>query len=206
MHEAKSAFKTTKFKKLAVNEDPPESTAYFPWFTLCISAIDVLLLIYTIVEDKGFSSMLKNWIAGPSITTLIRSGAKFVPCMKSTNRHYLKYTVDCPPDLALSNKTCVYEEFLWYLCNGNILKGFPYQVYRLLICMFLHAGIIHLLLNLFSQLVLGITLERMYGSIRIAVIYILSGIGASLFSIISFPLHGKCHASTNKFNKIELYD
>ncbi|CAF4155162.1 unnamed protein product, partial [Adineta steineri] len=131
--------------------------------------------------------MSENPMAGPSIMTLIRNGAKFVPCMKSTQEDFLHYQVTCPSIPSFINETCTYEEYLWYACNVENLKGFPYQVYRFIIPMFLHAGINHLLTNLISQLYIGIPLERKFGSIRIAIIYILSGIGGTLLSAVGLP-------------------
>ncbi|CAF3124953.1 unnamed protein product [Rotaria sp. Silwood2] len=130
-------------------------------------------------------------MAGPSSLTLVRNGAKFVPCMKSTQEDFLHYTIDCPPKLSLTNKTCTYEEFLWYVCNVENLKGFPYQVYRFFVPIFLHGGIIHLIMNMVCQLFFGIPLERKFGSIRIAVIYILSGIGGALLSSVGLPRNRK---------------
>ncbi|CAF0772516.1 unnamed protein product [Adineta steineri] len=134
--------------------------------------------------------MSENPMAGPSIMTLIRNGAKFVPCMKSTQEDFLHYQVTCPSIPSSTNENCTYEEYLWYACNVENLKGFPYQVYRFIIPMFLHVGIIHLLTNLISQLYIGIPLERKFGSIRIAIIYILSGIGGTLLSAVGLPRTG----------------
>jgi membrane associated rhomboid family serine protease len=61
----------------------------------------------------------------------------------------------------------------------------PYRVvvlheyWRLLSALFLHAGIAHLLFNLFALYVLGPGLERAIGSRRFALCYLLSGLGSS---------------------------
>ncbi|CAF0772532.1 unnamed protein product [Adineta steineri] len=138
-------------------------------------------------------------MAGPSVMTLIRNGAKFVPCMKSTQEDFLHYQVTCPSIPSFTNETCTYEEYLWYACNVKNLKGFPYQSYRFIIPMFLHAGIIHLLTNLMSQLYIGIPLERKFGLIRIAIIYILSGIGGTLLSAIGLPRTAKYRVKIKDF-------
>lgn len=128
-------------------------------------------------------------MAGSSTMTLVRNGAKFVPCMKSTQEDILQTIIACPSELSLTtNKTtCTYEEYLWYMCNVEKLTDFPYQLYRFFVPIFLHAGIIHLLINLVNQLIIGIPLERKFGSIRIAIIYILSGIGGVLLSAVGLP-------------------
>jgi len=178
-------------KKMFIDENRRESGTHFPFFILCVSIVDIALLIYTIVYNKGLSPMSENPMAGPSSLTLVRNGAKFVPCMKSTQEDFLQSTVTCLPELSVSNNTCTYEEFLWYACNVENLKGFPYQFYRFFVPIFLHGGIIHLIMNLLFQLIVGIPLERKFGSIRIAVIYILSGIGGVLLSAVGLPQNRK---------------
>lgn len=59
------------------------------------------------------------------------------------------------------------------------------QVWRFLMYMFVHMGYIHLIFNLTTQLLVGLPLEMVHGSARLAVIY-LSGVlagslGASVF-------------------------
>jgi len=61
------------------------------------------------------------------------------------------------------------------------------QIYRFLTPMILHAGIFHLLMNLFAQLRYGIFLERKWGTPKFIAIYVISGIGATLLSCITSP-------------------
>lgn len=56
------------------------------------------------------------------------------------------------------------------------------QYWRLVSSMFLHWGIQHLLMNMFSLWALGKDLERIVGSIKFALIYFISGIGGGFFS------------------------
>nr|AIY60672.1 rhomboid protein Illhe_RBL1 [Illicium henryi] len=57
-----------------------------------------------------------------------------------------------------------------------------HQAWRLFTCIWLHAGIFHLLANMLSLLFIGIRLEQEFGFVRIGLIYILSGFGGSLLS------------------------
>ncbi|KAI4329326.1 hypothetical protein L6164_021604 [Bauhinia variegata] len=50
--------------------------------------------------------------------------------------------------------------------------------------MFLHAGVIHLLANMFSLLFVGIRMEEEFGFLRIGLLYLLSGLGGSLLSLL----------------------
>ncbi|KAL0297814.1 UNVERIFIED_CONTAM: RHOMBOID-like protein 2 [Sesamum radiatum] len=56
------------------------------------------------------------------------------------------------------------------------------QSWRLITCIWLHAGVIHLLANMLSLVFIGIRLEQQFGFIRVGVIYLLSGIGGSILS------------------------
>ena len=49
--------------------------------------------------------------------------------------------------------------------------------------MLLHAGMIHLVSNVASILVIGIPLESRWGATRTLVVYVVSGIVASLVSV-----------------------
>lgn len=56
------------------------------------------------------------------------------------------------------------------------------QGWRLVSCMWLHAGVIHIVVNMLSLLVIGIKLEQEFGFFKIGIIYLLSGLGGSLLS------------------------
>ena len=51
-------------------------------------------------------------------------------------------------------------------------------------CNWLHAGALHLLFNMLAVLNLGFTLERRFGTWRIAVLYLLSGLFGTIVSIV----------------------
>lgn len=55
---------------------------------------------------------------------------------------------------------------------------------RLLSSIFIHAGILHLLMNLFSLWFVGLFLESSVGSKRVSIVYLFSGILASLSSLM----------------------
>ncbi|MBU3143434.1 rhomboid family intramembrane serine protease [Clostridium sp. CF012] len=65
--------------------------------------------------------------------------------------------------------------------NELIQKG---QYYRLVSCMFLHGGIVHLGVNMYSLYAIGPMVEKVYGKAKYIAIYLISGICASIFSYI----------------------
>ena len=78
--------------------------------------------------------------------------------------------------------------------GGNILTDsfgnyygyifFNHEWYRLFSCMFLHAGISHLVCNMIALLEYGFIVENTYGTCRFLELYILSGLGASFISAL----------------------
>ncbi|VEL32981.1 unnamed protein product, partial [Protopolystoma xenopodis] len=64
---------------------------------------------------------------------------------------------------------------------------YPDQFYRVFTSLFLHAGILHLLITLLIQFIFMRDLEKMIGWHRISIIYLLSGCLANLVSGIFLP-------------------
>ncbi|EXC34104.1 Inactive rhomboid protein 1 [Morus notabilis] len=56
------------------------------------------------------------------------------------------------------------------------------QGWRLITCIWLHAGVIHLLANMLSLVFIGIRLEQQFGFVRVGLIYLISGLGGSILS------------------------
>lgn len=65
--------------------------------------------------------------------------------------------------------------------NGQLVKNG--DIYRLITYMFLHGGIIHIFLNMYSLYVVGPRVEDFFGKWKFALIYLISGIGSGLLSI-----------------------
>ncbi|CAL0304148.1 unnamed protein product [Lupinus luteus] len=57
-----------------------------------------------------------------------------------------------------------------------------HQVWRLFSCIWLHGGVIHVLANMFSLVLIGIPFEQEFGFVRIGLLYVISGFGGSLLS------------------------
>ncbi|XP_068649121.1 RHOMBOID-like protein 5 [Aristolochia californica] len=58
--------------------------------------------------------------------------------------------------------------------------------WRLISCIWLHAGVVHLAANMISLLFIGVRLEREFGFVRIGPLYVFSGFGGSLMSSLKF--------------------
>ncbi|XP_024631648.1 RHOMBOID-like protein 1 isoform X2 [Medicago truncatula] len=57
-----------------------------------------------------------------------------------------------------------------------------HEGWRLVSCIWLHGGAIHVLANMLSLLFIGIRLEQEFGFVRIGFLYVISGFGGSLLS------------------------
>ncbi|MQL73473.1 hypothetical protein Taro_005840 [Colocasia esculenta] len=59
------------------------------------------------------------------------------------------------------------------------------EAWRLFTCIWLHAGVVHLLANMLSFLFIGVRLEQEFGFAKIGTLYVISGFGGSLLSSLS---------------------
>ncbi len=59
-----------------------------------------------------------------------------------------------------------------------------HQIYRLITCTFLHANILHLILNMYALYIIGSQIETYLGKLKFIAVYFISAISGSLMSII----------------------
>lgn len=77
-----------------------------------------------------------------------------------------------------------------------------HEVWRLITPIFLHAGVLHLLSNLLFQIRFGYTLERRWQWWRFFLVYLLTGISASLWSAVLSPKNVSVGASGALFGLV----
>lgn len=118
-----------------------------------------------------------NIMIGPSPYVLINMGARFVPCMRTTDGTQ-GLDFPCPETTSSNPDDAVNHCTLPKLCSfGAPDNGSqPSQWFRFIIPMFLHAGLIHIIFNMLLQLTLGREMELLIGSLRFALVYFSSGI------------------------------
>ena len=80
------------------------------------------------------------------------------------------------------------------LSPDHVLRGL--RIWQLGTYLFLHGGLWHLLVNMFTLWMFGITLERDWGTRRFLKYYFLCGIGAGLCDVIVNALLGRWQSST----------
>ena len=75
------------------------------------------------------------------------------------------------------------EKLIEWGANVKYLTNGEGEWWRLFTCMFLHIGIIHLALNMYALLYIGLYVETLLGSARFAACYLATGLLASLTSL-----------------------
>ena len=80
------------------------------------------------------------------------------------------------------------EQLVHWGANEGISVALDQQYWRLFTCVFLHGGLIHVAVNVWSLLVIGPLVERFYGNLAFAVLYLASGVGGSIASLTASPL------------------
>jgi len=71
--------------------------------------------------------------------------------------------------------------------NSSILAG---EYWRLLTPVFLHAGVVHLLINCYSLYAIGVSVERIFGRPRFLVVYFIAGVLGNILSFMFSPNPG----------------
>jgi len=74
--------------------------------------------------------------------------------------------------------------------------------WRVITCNWLHAGILHLAFNMVAVLRLGVDLERAFGTMRIALLYVFAGLFGTVCSIVFLPGNLSVGASASVFGLV----
>ena len=159
-------------------DDASNQKRHRPLFiiVMCVIHISIHLTTYINMEWRG-----------RNLTFTLHDLFKFfVPCMRPTPDNIRTRIVSC--NHLMKNATCYYDDELKGMCFHFM---YPYQLWRTVTVNLFHINWLHLSSNLLKQLLYGIPLERKYGSVRVAVIYWLSELGASLSCMLKNREIGK---------------
>eukprot|EP00035_Acanthoeca_spectabilis_P004527 m.104688 g.104688 ORF g.104688 m.104688 type:complete len:730 (-) comp12614_c0_seq4:1134-3323(-) len=97
---------------------------------------------------------------------------------------------------------CGNAQCLSAICGFTVEKNRADQWFRFIIPIFLHSGIIHYAVNMYLQLGLGSQIERTTGTLRMALIYMIAGIGGYVTSAVFSPNIPSVGASGSIFGLI----
>lgn len=117
----------------------------------------------------------------------MNEGARFTPCIREVPSFPVSESIDnCYQN---ASSTCTLEELCGF--GGFGPSGVPSQSFRFVLPIFMHAGIIHFLMNMLTHLRLGVDLERALGTPRYVFLYMAAGIwGFVLSGMLSQNLSG----------------
>ncbi|KAI7859879.1 rhomboid family-domain-containing protein [Circinella umbellata] len=150
-----------------------------PWFIWLSAITMIVIMVFEIAKHHDvLGSMIQtdplNPMIGPTFTVLINSGARYTPCMRSLPDYEVTTVIN---NCYSNNDTCTLEQ----LCGGGSNQG-----YRFFSPIFIHAGIIHVIINLLIQFQVGSNIERDLGFLRFGFLYLVSGTcGFALSSLLS---------------------
>ncbi|KAF8168193.1 hypothetical protein B0H34DRAFT_50608 [Crassisporium funariophilum] len=156
------------------------------------------VFIYELVlnqREQGSPISLKpviNPMLGPSSSALVNLGARFPPCMKLVSQVPPSTPLGCMNNTANPvTSVCTVED----LCGfGGFHNEAPNQWFRFITAIFLHAGFVHILINMFAQLTLSAQIEREMGSGGFFITYFAAGIFGNVlggnFSLVGIPSIG----------------
>jgi membrane associated rhomboid family serine protease len=130
---------------------------------------------------------------------LVNLGARFTACIRPVP--------SLPPSTLIgycyqsATDTCTVETLCGF--GGFGPTGIANQNFRLVIPIFMHAGVIHFLMNMLTHLRLGVDLERSLGTPRYVILYMASGIwGFVLSAMLSQNLSASTGCSGALFGLI----
>ena len=78
-------------------------------------------------------------------------------------------------------------QVLAYIGGNAIILIKAGQIWRLITAAFLHTGLIHLIVNMYSLAILGSQVETFIGKIKFLLIYLISAIVGNLLSVVFLP-------------------
>ncbi|KAJ3572525.1 hypothetical protein NP233_g3032 [Leucocoprinus birnbaumii] len=170
--------------------------AFVVWaLTLTMIGVFIWELIFNAREQGTPISMkpVVNPMLGPSSSGLITLGARFPACMKEVTQIPLSTNLPCANDTANPpDRVCPLESVCGF--GGFHGSSAPNQWFRFITPIFLHAGIVHILLNMLAQMTLSAQIEREMGSMGFLITYFAGGIFGNVlggnFSLVGVPSVG----------------
>lgn len=164
-----------------------------PIVLLLLTLAQIVMMAVEIIVNNGIEPMNINYMAGPSNRVLLSLGAKWAPCMRAEPwKASATPYVPCPTGYEgprVNDTLCAYYDAIEFQCGmgGFFNSDVPNQYWRFITPMFLHTGIIHLVMNMIFQVWRGFPVERDIGSVRLFCVYFISGIFGVAFGATMSP-------------------
>ncbi|CAH8584569.1 unnamed protein product [Schistosoma rodhaini] len=158
----------------------PRSIGAFAWSETDVTKWPICELPDTVPNMGGYAPHMECQVTGHPCCLGIKG-----ECIMTTQEHCDFVRGFYYPNAAL----CSQVNCLNQICGMSPFTNneYPNQMYRIFTSLFLHAGVLHLILTLGVQMIFMRDLEKMIGWHRITLVYILSGCIGSLTSGIFLP-------------------
>ncbi|CAH8510832.1 unnamed protein product [Schistosoma turkestanicum] len=158
----------------------PRSIGAFAWSETDVTKWPICELSDSVSNMGGYAPHMECQVTGHPCCLGLKG-----ECIMTTQEHCDFVRGFYYPNAAL----CSQVNCLNQICGMSpfINNEYPNQMYRIFTSLFLHAGVLHLLLSLGVQMIFMRDLEKMIGWHRITLVYILSGCIGSLTSGIFLP-------------------
>jgi membrane associated rhomboid family serine protease len=169
-----------------VRKQIEEMKPHKPVFMYIVTVLQIGMMIASMVLNFMYTgspvdSIKNNVMIGPEGAALVHLGARFSPCIK--NVYAPDMVFECNKGIKGSVPTNgTYACTISDVCGMGMKQGAePNQWFRFITPIFLHSGILHILFNLIFQVRTGLDMERDFGSWRIGIIYMATGIFGFVF-------------------------
>ncbi|KAH8869843.1 Inactive rhomboid protein 1 [Schistosoma japonicum] len=158
----------------------PRSSGAFAWSETDVTKWPICELPGSVPNMGGYAPHMECHVTGHPCCLGLKG-----ECIMTTQEHCDFVRGFYYPNAAL----CSQVNCLNQICGMSpfINNEYPNQMYRIFTSLFLHAGLLHLILSLGVQMIFMRDLEKMIGWHRISLVYILSGCIGSLTSGIFLP-------------------
>ena len=87
------------------------------------------------------------------------------------------------------------EQLLWWGANHGARVVLRHEWWRLPVSVFIHGGLIHLAVNMWFLYSIGPLVERLFGNLVFALLYLAAGIGGAIASAATLPVRVSVGAS-----------
>ncbi|CAO0790175.1 unnamed protein product [Mucor circinelloides] len=215
LEEKEVSFYLRSPKQELVGTDSKQSTPLgIPYFTYLSTLIMIAYFAGCLIKNYQLTGAVIqlspfNVMVGPSAETLIYTGARFTPCIRASSLYPANEMIyTCPrnpaPDavtrptfndqssvgIFARNKTRLESTCnLQNVCGGNSFNDAlkPDQGYRFISALFMHSGIVQLIINMLVHIRIGLKVEKRIYSARYATIWLISGIFGYVFGSLFVP-------------------
>ncbi|CAM6006863.1 unnamed protein product [Sphagnum balticum] len=162
-------------RRVVAHDDAKEERRYMPFLTPIILLANVTVFVLTMYLNNCPGNTVENYNNNNNNVKHSSTSCVLPLLHRFSFQPFQQNPLLGPSTLTLQKMGGL---------ERSLILGKHHQGWRLLTCIWLHAGVFHILIDIITLLVVGIRLEIDFGALRIGSIYLLSGFGGSLLSAL----------------------